>query len=147
MFKFKYLPQYFLALLLLILLFLEGWTWYLGTTGVTFKRYLSAEVPPYVQEISLRRYKAAHSPHLFTMEVDANNEEKLINWLVGRCHMQRVSPDVLPASLTKVDDEMVEVIRKSPVIYMTTDPKQRFCLLFRDKEKYYLYLEGDLEKR
>ena len=147
MFKFKYLPQYFLALLLLILLFLEGWTWYLGTTGVTFKRYLGEEVPPYVQEISLRRYKAAHSPHLFTMEVDANDEKKLIERLAGRCHMKQVTADTLPASLEKVDKEMVEVIQKSPVIYMTTDPKRRFCLLFRDKEKYYLYLEGDLEKQ
>ncbi len=147
MFKFKYLPQYFLALLLLILLLLEGWTWYLGTTDVTFKRYLGEEVPSFVREISLRRYKAAHSPHLFTMTVDVNDEQKLIDWLTGRCHMQRVMPDALPASLKKVDDEMVEVIQKSPFIYMTTDPKQRFCLLFRDKEKYYLYLEGDLEKR
>ncbi len=147
MFKFKYLPQYFLALLLLILLFLEGWTWYLGTTGVTFKRYLGEEVPSYVQDISLRRYKAAHSPHLFSMKINANDEQKLIDRLVGRCHMKQVTSDALPASLMKVDNEMVEVIKKSPFIYMTTDPKQRFCLLFRDKTKFYLYLEGDLEKR
>ncbi len=144
MFKLKYLPQYLLALLLLILLFLEIWTWYLGTTGVTFKRYMHAEVPAIVRDISLRRYKAEHSPHLFTITVDPKDEAKMVEWFKKRCNMEQVTADALPASLTKVDNEMVAVIQKSPYIYMSPNSGKRFCLLFRDKEKLYLYLNGDL---
>ncbi len=147
MFKLRYLPQYFLALLLLILLFFEVWTWYLGTTDVTFKRYLGADLPKYVKEISLRRYKALHSPHLFSFKLDNKDEERLIAWLVNHTGMKKVLAEDIPHSLSKVDDEMVEVIAKSPWIYMTTDPQKRFFILFRDKERLYLYLEGDLERR
>ena len=144
MFKLKYIPQYLLALLLLLLIFLEGWTWYLGTPDVTFRRYAGADVPSYVQDLSLRRYKAEHSPHLFTMEVPPQDEQKLIGWLQHRCGMVRASAGALPPLLTKVDGEMVEVVKKSPYIYLTEDSGHRFCLLFRDKERLYLYLNGDL---
>ncbi len=144
MVKLKYIPQYLLALLLLILIFLEGWTWYLGTPDVTFRRYMGADVPSYVQDLSLRRYKAEHSPHLFTMEVAPQNEQKMIAWLQRHCDLEKAPADALPPSLTKVDDEMVEVVKKSPYIYLTKYPAHRFCLLFRDKGKLYLYLNGDL---
>ena len=144
MFKLKYIPQYLLAILLLTLIFLEGWTWYLGTPDVTFKRYMRAEVPSYVQDLSLRRYKAEHSPHLFTMEVAPQDEQKMIGWLQHHCDLEKARADALPPSLTKVDDEMVEVVKTSPYIYLTKDPTHRFCLLFRDRDKLYLYLNGDL---
>jgi len=52
--------------------------------------------------------------------------------------------------VTQVDAEMVDVIQKSPYIYMhqilDTDKseKGRFCILFRDHDTIYLYLNGDL---
>ncbi len=144
MFKLKYIPQYLLALLLLLLVFLEGWTWYLGTSDVTFSRYMGADAPSYVQDLSLRRYKAEHSPHLFTLEVAPQDEQKLISWLQHRCDLEKARADALPPSLAKVDGEMVDVVKNSPYIYLTKGPSHRFCLLFRDKEKLYLYLNGDL---
>ncbi len=151
MLKIKYLPQYFLALLMVLLILLEGWTYYLGRPAPTFKRYLGESVPAMVTDLSLRRYKAAHSPHLFSIKVAPENEQALIAKLTQKCKMQKITPAEIPAELTKVDDEMVAVIKKSPWIYLTkaydvSDPfHHRLCLLFRDKDTIYLFLYGDLE--
>ena len=150
MFKFKYLPQYFLALLMAILIFLEGWTYYLGRPAPTFERYVSDPVPARIKDLGLRRYKAEHSPHLFRMKVDTADEKALIAKLTQKCHMQKISAEKLPKMLSEVDAEMVDVIKKSPYIYMREKynlddaKKGRFCLMFRDKETIFLYLNGDL---
>ncbi|GEM_PF-1983705 len=151
MLKIKYLPQYFLALLMVILIFLEGWTYYLGKPEPTFKRYVNDPVPSSITDLSLRRYKAPHSPHLFSIKVAPENTQALIAKLTKKCNMQKITSAEIPAELTKVDDEMVAVIKKSPWIYLTkaydtADPKHhRLCLLFRDKDTIYLFLYGDLE--
>lgn len=150
MFKLKYIPQYFLLLLLLILIFLEAWTYYLGRPSVTFERYMGAAVPAVVQDLGLRRYKAEHTPHLFKIKVESKDEAALIKDLAKRCHMQKIETSQLPESLKKVDQEMVEVIKQSPYIYMTDNfdkkdvTKHRLCVLFRDKDTVYLYLNGDI---
>jgi hypothetical protein len=64
--------------------------------------------------------------------------------------MQKIDFNDLPKIVTRVDAEMVDVIQKSPYIYMhqilDTDKseKGRFCILFRDHDTIYLYLNGDL---
>jgi hypothetical protein len=150
MFKFKYLPQYFLAFLLMVLIFLEGWTYYLGRPGVTFERYVIDPVPVVIKDLGLRRYKAEHSPHLFSMKVDTKDEKAFLEQLTTHCRMQKIDFKDLPKIVTQVDPEMVDVIQKSPYIYMhqAVDTgkaeKGRFCILFRDHDTIYLYLNGDL---
>jgi hypothetical protein len=149
MFKFKHLPQYFLAFLLLVLLFLEGWTWYLGTANVTFERLIGNEPYHEISDLSLRRYKeSAISPHLFTITTE--NEDKVIQKLSKDCGMKKVDFEKVPALVHEVDAEMLDVIKKSPYIYLSEsynlqNPKEgRMCLLFRDKLKLYLFVNGKL---
>lgn len=148
--KLKRLPYYFLFVLLIILLALQLWTYWLGKPVPTFERYLIKPVPKSVTELKVRRYKAVHSPHLFTITVDQAHESELVAKLVSKCHMQKVSDKTLPPFLKKVDAEMVAVIEKSPFIYMTKTynldnvKKGRFCLLFKDKTNLFIYLNGDL---
>ena len=146
----KRLPYYFLFLLLLILAALQIWTYYLGRPGPTFERYLADPVPESISDLKVRRYKAAHSPHLFTMTVEKSDEEALKRELIAACRMEKISPDMLPPFLSEVDAEMVEVIRRSPFVYLRKDydlknaKKGRFCLMFADKENLFVYLNGDL---
>ncbi|RUM73259.1 MAG: hypothetical protein DSZ10_03525 [Sulfurovum sp.] len=148
--KLKRLPYYFLFALLFILLALQLWTYWLGKPVPTFERYLIKPVPHSIGDLKVRRYKAMHSPHLFTMTVDKAHESPLVAKLVAVCRMQKVSARALPPFLKKVDAEMVEVIKKSPLIYMSKTydlddvKKGRFCLLFKDSTNLYVYLNGDL---
>ena len=149
MFKLKFIPQYILALLLLILIFLEGWTYYLGTSKASFERLIGAKPYEEIQELSLRRYKEnAISPHLFTIQTD--DEKRLLADLKKDCNLKKINFESLPKEADETDSEMVEVIKKSPFIYLSqaydlTHPKKgRMCLLFRDKEKLYLFINGNL---
>jgi len=150
MFKLKYVGQYILALLLILLLGLQIWTYYLGTTDVTFKRLLGSE--PYVEitDLSLRRYeKSAISPHLFT--IDTKNEKSVIERLKQDCNLKSVTSDGLPNEAEKTDPEMVAVIEKSPYIYVSRSydlahpEKGRMCIVFRDDKHLYLFINGNLE--
>ncbi len=149
MFKLKYLPQYILVALLLILVFLEGWTYYLGTTNVTFERLIGTKPYKEIQDISLRRYKKNEiSPHLFSIQTD--KEDMLIDDLRKDCRLKKITFKELPKEAQETDEEMVEVIKKSPFIYLSKsydllDPKKgRMCLFFRDKTKFYLFINGNI---
>ncbi len=149
MFKLKYLPQYILVLLLLILLFLEGWTYYLGTANVTFERLVGSKPYTEIKSLSLRRYKKNEiSPHLFTIETD--DEKALIDDFTKSCHLKKVTIANLPKEAQKTDKEMVDVIKKSPFIYLSdgydliSPENGRMCILFRDKTKFYLFINGNL---
>ena len=149
MFKLKNIPLFILVVLMLILIFFQSWTFYLGTTDVTFERLL--ETKPYneIKDISLRRYKeGVISPHLFTITTD--DETKVIEKFTKDCGMVKIPFEKLPEVVNKVDKEMVEVIEKSPYIYLSKsyelqNPKKgRMCLVFRDKEHLYLFINGNL---
>jgi len=150
MFKKRYIPQYLLAILLLILIFLEGWTYYLGKADVTFKRLLKNEPYQSIKSLSLRRYKeGAISPHLFTIKTD--KEDSVIKSLKRDCNLKKIDISSIPTVAKRVDSEMVDVIKKSPFIYLSktydlNDPKVgRMCLVFRDKENIYLFINGNLK--
>ena len=147
--KFKYIPLYILALLLIILVLLEGWTYYLGTTDVTFERLVGTKPYKEIKEMSLRRYKeGAISPHLFTIRTD--NEKKIIEKLSRDCKLDKVGIERLPKEVYETDEEMVEVIKKSPYIYLSSkfnlsNPSEgRACILFRDEANLYLFVNGNL---
>ncbi len=149
MFKLKFIPQYILALLLLILVFLEGWTYYLGTSDASFERLVGAKPYSEIKELSLRRYKENEiSAHLFTIQAD--DEKRLLSDLEKDCHLKKIAFEDLPKEAEETDSEMVGVIKKSPFIYLSktydlTKPKEgRMCLFFRDKEKHYLFINGNL---
>ncbi len=149
MFKLRYLPQYILALLLAILLFLEGWTYYLGTSAVTFERLIGSKPYHDIKDLSLRRYKEnAFSWHLFTIETDETTQ--VINALKNACHLQKIAIESLPKEVAQTDKEMVEVIKKSPLIYLSKQydlqhPKEgRMCLVFADTTHLYLFINGNL---
>ena len=149
MFKLKFIPQYILAFLLLILIFLEGWTYYLGTSSASFERLVGAKPYEEIKNLSLRRYKEnAISAHLFTIQAD--DEKRLLTDLKKDCNLEKIDFGDLPQEAKETDSEMVEVIKKSPFIYLSqaydlTKPKDgRMCLLFRDKEKLYLFINGNL---
>jgi len=147
--KFKHIPVYILAILMLILAALEVWTYYLGTTDVTFKRLLGTQPYKEIQELSLRRYKkGVISPHLFTITTE--NEKALIEKFTNSCNLKKITPKKLPKEVEQTDKEMIDVIKKSPYIYLSRKynlqkPKEgRMCLLFRDKKHLYLFINGNL---
>jgi hypothetical protein len=149
MFRVKNIPMLFLVFLLLVLMFFQSWTFYLGTTDVTFERLLGKKPYKEIKDISLRRYKEdVISPHLFTITTD--DESKVIERFTNDCSIQKIAFEKLPSVASKVDKEMVEVIEKSPYIYLSKSydlqkPKEgRMCLLFRDKEHLYLFINGNL---
>lgn len=149
MFKRSHIAIYIVAFLLLVLLSLEAWTYYLGTTGVTFERLVGSKPYSEIKEISLRRYKeGAISPHLFTIQTD--NDQRVIEKLSKTCRLEKVSVEKLPKEASQTDKEMVEVIQKSPYLYVSksydlSKPKEgRMCVLFRDKTNMYLFINGNL---
>jgi len=149
MFKLRFVPLYILAILMIILVFFQAWTFYLGTTDVTFERLIGSKPYPEIQDMSLRRYKeGVISPHLFTITTE--DDQKLIDDLSKECNMEKISVDRLPKEAKETDEEMVEVIEKSPYVYLSRaydlqDPKKgRMCLLFRDQAHLYLFINGNL---
>ena len=149
MFKLKNIPLFILVMLMLILIFFQSWTFYLGTTDVTFERLLGSKPYKEIKDISLRRYKeGVISPHLFTITTD--NELKVIAKFTKDCDIKKIAFEKLPKIANKVDKEMVDVIEKSPYIYLSKsydleNPKEgRMCLVFRDKEHLYLFINGNL---
>jgi len=149
MFKLKNIPMFLLALLLCILIFFQSWTFYLGTTDVTFERLLGSKPYKEIEDMSLRRYKEGIiSPHLFT--ITTHSEKETIENLSKTCKLEHTTIDKLPKEANETDEEMVDVIQKSPYIYLSKaydlqNPKKgRMCLLFRDKEYLYLFINGNI---
>ena len=149
MFKLRFVPLYILAILMTILVFFQAWTFYLGTADVTFERLTGSKPYNEIKEMSLRRYKeGAISPHLFTITTD--DDQKTVEALSKDCNMEKISVEKLPKEAKETDEEMVEVIENSPYIYLSRaydlqDPKKgRMCLVFRDKEHLYLFINGNL---
>ncbi len=149
MFKLRFLPLYILVLLMLILVFFQSWTFYLGTTDVTFERLLGSKPYAQIEDISLRRYKkGVISPHLFTIKTA--DEKAVIEKLTHTCNLKEITSKELPKVAHQTDKEMVEVIEKSPIIYLSKsydleNPKEgRMCLIFKDKEHLYLFINGNL---
>ncbi len=151
MFKLRYLPQYILVGLMLALMAIQSWTFYLGTTDVTFERLIGAKPYSEIKDMSLRRYKKGEiSPHLFTIKTD--NQEAIIKEFKKDCKIEKIEFKTLPKVVKDTDKEMVDVIKKSPFIYLSSNynlqnPKDgRMCLLFRDKDSLYLFINGNLPK-
>jgi hypothetical protein len=149
MFKLRHIGQYLLALLLLILIGLQIWTYYLGTTDVTFERLLGSKPYAQIDDLSLRRYEEkAISPHLFT--ITTSDEEAVIEQLSKACGLKRITAKALPKEAQETDAEMVDVIERSPYIYLSgtydlAHPQEgRMCLVFRDREHLYLFINGNL---
>jgi hypothetical protein len=149
MFRVKNIPMLILAFLLIVLIFFQSWTFYLGTADVTFERLIGRKPYAEISDISLRRYKEnAISPHLFTITTD--DEEKVIERFGRDCGTMKITFEKLPKIVSEVDREMVDVIEKSPYIYLSksydlSDPKEgRLCLVFRDNEHLYLFINGNL---
>ena len=149
MFRVKNIPMFILAILMLVLVFFQSWTFYLGTTDMTFERLIGTKPYKEISDISLRRYKEdAISPHLFTITTD--DESKVIERFTKDRSIQKIAFKKLPSVTNKVDKEMVDVIEKSPYIYLSKsydlqNPKEgRMCLIFRDKEHLYLFINGNL---
>ena len=149
MFRLKNIPLFILVVLMLTLVFFQSWTFYLGTTDVTFERLIGTKPYKEISDISLRRYKEeAISPHLFTITTD--DEGKVIEQFTKDCNIEKIAFEKLPKVANKVDEEMVEVIKKSPYIYLSTSydlekPKDgRMCLIFRDNDRLYLFINGNL---
>ena len=149
MFKLRNVPLFILVVLMLILMFFQAWTFYLGTTDVTFERLLGSKPYKEINDISLRRYKeGVISPHLFTITTDV--ETKVIEAFSRDCGIEKITFEKLPKIANKVDQEMVDVIGKSPYMdrsksYDLQKPKEgRMCLIFRDKTHLYLFINGNL---
>jgi hypothetical protein len=149
MFKLKNIPMIFLAFLLLVLMAFQAWTFYLGTTDVTFKRLIGKEPYKEIKDLSLRRYKKESiSPHLFTITTD--DEKRVIEKIDKDCNLKKIEFKDLPSLTYKIDKEMVDVIERSPYIYLSkrydlNRPREgRMCIIFRDKEHLYLFINGNL---
>lgn len=149
MYKLRYIPLIILALLMMLLIFFQSWTFYLGTTGVTFERLIGAKPYKEIENISLRRYKkGVISPHLFTIKT--GDDSAVIEKFSRDCKIEKVDVKNLPKEVEETDSEMLEVIQKSPYVYLSESynfqvPKEgRMCVVFRDKENLYLFINGNL---
>lgn len=149
MFRLRNLPVLILAFLLLLLLFFEIWTYYLGTPDVTFERLLGTKPYKEIEALSLRRYKKGEiSPHLF--RIKTTNAQSVIQKLTPICRLEKIDKAHLPEAAKDTDPEMVEVIGRSPYIYLSKSydlhhPKAgRMCLVFRDESDLYLFMNGNL---
>jgi len=149
MFKLRFVPLVILVILMLLLIFFQSWTFYLGTTDVTFERLLGTKPYKEIKDISLRRYKEGTiSPHLFT--ITTSDESTVIEKFSKDCGIEKITFEKLPKVANKTDKEMVDVIEKSPYIYLSPsydlqNPKGgRMCLVFRDEEHLYLFINGNL---
>ena len=134
---------------MLILIFFQSWTFYLGSTNVTFERLLGVKPYKEIKDMSLRRYKeGVISPHLFTIKT--GNEAAIIKDFTRDCGIKKIVFENLPIELKDIDTEMVEVIHKSPYVYLSQNynlhvPKEgRMCVVFKDKENLYLFVNGNL---
>ena len=106
MFKLKFVPLFILVTLMLILVLIQSWTFYLGTTDVTFERLAGSKPYSEIKDMSLRRYKeGVISPHLFTIETD--NDNRVIEQLTKDCTMEKITVDKLPKEAEETDKEMV----------------------------------------
>ncbi len=151
MHRLNYIGSYILLLLILILVALIAWTYYLGTTDVTFKRLLGSEPYTSIEDISLRRYEDSPiSPHLF--KIKSKNEQKTLDRLAKDCTLKAITKNEIPKEAGEVDIEMVEVAKKSPFLYLSKrynlkKPNEgRMCLVFRDKKYIYLFINGNLKE-
>jgi len=134
---------------MLVLIFFQAWTFYLGTTDVTFERLLGSKPYKEIEKISLRRYKKGIiSPHLFTIKT--KDEASVIHKLIRDCRIEKIAYENLPKEVQETDSEMLAVIHASPYVYLSKHydvqvPKSgRMCVLFKDRENLYLFINGNV---
>ena len=149
--KRHYIAMGLIALLLVILIVLEGWTYYLGTPKVTFERLVGEKPWASLRDLHLRRYKhSALSPHLFRFRTEDLNET--VRRLRHDCGIVAIRPEALDRVVAKIDKETAEVMRASPWLYQSAsydvnDPSRgRLCVFFRDATWSYLFINGNLER-
>ena len=149
--KRHYFAMGLIASLLVILVVLEGWTYYLGTPKVTFERLVGEKPWASLRDLHLRRYKqSALSPHLFRFRTEDLNET--VRRLRQECGIVKIRPEALDRVVAKIDEETDAVMRASPWLYQSasydfSDPSRgRLCILFRDTTWVYLFINGNLER-
>ena len=143
----KYIPQYILAILMLISIFLVAFTYYIQRPQPTFERLVSKPMPTEITKIKFERYGTKHTPILF--QIETNSKQTLLKKLKKVCSLSKISANMIPSFVSKTDTNLTKIIKNSPEIFMSkeynlSNPKQkRFCLEFFQNRKIYLYVNGN----
>jgi len=136
----KNLPQKILALLIVILLFLVGFTYYIQRPMPTLKRLLSKNIVLDVKSIQLDRYDTKHHPVLFKIVPKNGKFKKQLGELIEVCSAKTIEPKEIPEDIKRVDKNLVESIKKSKQILHSSKDSNKSCLLFTQNEVIFLYL-------
>ena len=135
----KNLPQKILAVLIIFLLFLVGFTYYIQKPIPSFKRLVSKNIVLDLQDIKLDRYDTKHHPVLFKLTPKEGKSKKLFSDLANECKAQKIDANKVPDDINKVDKKLVKIVKNSEQIFLSKQNSKKFCLLFRQNGEIFLY--------
>lgn len=136
----KHLPQKILAFLIVILLFLVGFTYYIQKPIPTFKRLVSNKIVLDLKDIKLDRYDTKHHPVLFKFTPKDGKSKKLFADLTNECKAEKIEPNRVPEAISKIDKNLVKTIKKSKQIFASKPDSNKSCLLFTQNEALFLFI-------
>ncbi len=135
----KHLPQKILAFLIVILLFLVGFTYYIQKPIPTFKRLIGKKIVLDIKDMQLDRYDTKHHPVIFKILPKDGKYEQLFTGIVNACKAKKIEPAQVPNSLNKIDKKLVKTVKKSKQIFLSKGNTSKFCLLFKQDGEIFLY--------
>ena len=135
----KHLPQKILAFLIVILLFLVGFTYYIQKPIPTFKRLVSSKIVLDLKDIKLDRYDTKHHPVLFKFTPKDGKSKKLFADLTNECKAEKIEPNRVPEAISKIDKNLVKTIKKSKQIFASKSDSNKSCLLFKQDKAIFLF--------
>ncbi len=136
----KHLPQKILAVLIVILLFLVGFTYYIQKPIPTFKRLIGKDIAVNIKDIKLDRYDTKHHPVIFKIVPKEGKNKKLFTDIANACQAKKIEPTQVPNSLNKVDKKLLKTVKKSKQILLSKADSNKSCLIFTQDREIFLYI-------
>ena len=135
----KNIPQKILAVLIVILLFLVGFTYYIQKPIPSFKRLVSKNITLDLKDIKLDRYDTKHHPVLFKLTPKEGTSKKLFANLVNECKAKKIDANKIPEAINKIDKNLVKSIKNSKEIFLSKPNNGKYFLLFTQNQDIFLY--------
>ena len=135
----KNIPQKILAVLIVILLFLVGFTYYIQKPIPSFKRLVSKNITLDLKDIKLDRYDTKHHPVLFKLTPKEGTSKKLFANLVNECKAEKIDANKIPEAINMIDKNLVKSIKNSKEIFLSKPNNGKYFLLFTQNQDIFLY--------
>ncbi len=136
----KHLPQKILAVLIIILLFLVGFTYYIQKPIPTFKRLIGKDIAANIKDIKLDRYDTKQHPVIFKIVPKNGKYEQLFTNITNACKAEKIEPAQVPNNLNKIDKKLVKTVKKSKQIFLSKANSNKSCLIFTQDREIFLYI-------